>query len=129
MSIFDCGLVISAGISREVVLHSGTNSKRYLELLREHLPAALDEAKPDFVLYNAGTDCVSGDPLGALNIQPQVSSPAPQLALPFRFAFISDINRLFCFSHTNLSHRLLPFAIYSKPFNFMFRSHLYPYQT
>ena len=29
---------------------------------------AFREFKPDFVIYNAGTDCMCGDPLGRLNI-------------------------------------------------------------
>jgi histone deacetylase 11 len=29
------------------------------------------EFKPEMVIYNAGTDCMHGDPLGRLNISPQ----------------------------------------------------------
>ena len=38
-----------------------------------HLPRALDEFKPDVVVYNAGTDILVGDPLGILDISAEVS--------------------------------------------------------
>ena len=38
------------------------------------LPRALDEFKPDMVVYNAGTDVLKGDPLGILDITPEVMS-------------------------------------------------------
>ena len=31
----------------------------------------ISEFKPDIIIYNAGTDCMIGDPLGGLNITPQ----------------------------------------------------------
>ena len=40
--------------------------------LPRHLPAALDEFDPDVVVYNAGTDILIGDPLGNLDITPEV---------------------------------------------------------
>ena len=36
------------------------------------LPRALDEFKPDMVVYNAGTDTVKGDPLGVLDITSEI---------------------------------------------------------
>ena len=39
-----------------------------------HVEGALNEFTPDVVVYNAGTDILSGDPLGLLSISPQVSS-------------------------------------------------------
>lgn len=32
------------------------------------MPRAFAEFKPDFVIYNAGTDCMEGDPLGRLQV-------------------------------------------------------------
>jgi histone deacetylase 11 len=32
------------------------------------LKTAMQQFQPDFVIYNAGTDILQGDPLGALNI-------------------------------------------------------------
>jgi len=57
------------GINRCIELRSRTNGKKYLELLSFHLKAALDDFAPDLVIYNAGTDILSGDPLGRLNVE------------------------------------------------------------
>jgi histone deacetylase 11 len=35
------------------------------------LPQALDEFKPQFIIYNAGTDILAGDGLGRLNVSAQ----------------------------------------------------------
>ena len=40
--------------------------------IHRHLPAVLDEFDPDIVVYNAGTDILEGDPLGNLDITPEV---------------------------------------------------------
>ena len=41
-------------------------------MLCRELPHALDMFQPDMVVYNAGTDVLIGDPLGALDITPEV---------------------------------------------------------
>lgn len=73
---------------------------RYMELLQKHLADSfqvgsmpfhrsflspelcspdswheLQKFSPDFVLYNAGTDCMDGDPLGGMRISPEGSRP------------------------------------------------------
>ena len=40
----------------------------FLQMIDRSLTKAFEEFKPDFVIYNAGTDCMVGDPLGCLNI-------------------------------------------------------------
>ena len=40
----------------------------YLEKLRVGLKVAISEFRPDFILYNAGTDCMEGDPLGNMSL-------------------------------------------------------------
>ena len=45
-----------------------TTDEAYLPLIRKHIPHALDLFKPDLVLYNAGTDILVNDRLGALDI-------------------------------------------------------------
>ena len=40
----------------------------YLQMIDSSLTKAFAEFKPDFVVYNAGTDCMVGDPLGCMNI-------------------------------------------------------------
>jgi histone deacetylase 11 len=43
----------------------------YLRLLHEHLGAALDHARPDLVVYNAGSDVLASDPLSRLLLTPE----------------------------------------------------------
>ena len=45
-----------------------TKDDKYLEILQEELPKALDATKPNIVFYNAGTDIYENDPLGALKV-------------------------------------------------------------
>ena len=49
-------------------LRAGIGTDEYLKVLTNRLPAAMNEFKPNFVLYNAGTDIKAGDPLGAMNV-------------------------------------------------------------
>jgi len=43
-----------------------------LKNLNRYLNQAFDEFKPDFVIYNAGTDVLEGDPLGKLALTANV---------------------------------------------------------
>ena len=43
---------------------------RYLAEVQRHLSSALEDFKPQLVVYNAGTDCMENDPLGGLRITP-----------------------------------------------------------
>ncbi|RWS31714.1 hypothetical protein B4U80_02356, partial [Leptotrombidium deliense] len=70
-SIYPGDEVAKEGISRMIVLKSYTGDENYLQLLRFHLNEALNEFSADFIVYNAGTDILRGDPLGALNISPE----------------------------------------------------------
>jgi histone deacetylase 11 len=49
-----------------VPLPPRTNGAEYMDVLREHLPRALDRFRPDLVVYNAGSDVLWSDPLSAL---------------------------------------------------------------
>lgn len=44
------------------------NDADYLNILKQELPRALDEAKPDLIIYNAGTDIYEKDPLGFMGV-------------------------------------------------------------
>ncbi len=54
-------------------LRSRTKDAQYLPTLKENLKDSLNKFKPDILLYNAGTDCLEGDPLGDLSVSPQVN--------------------------------------------------------
>ncbi|XP_041315079.1 histone deacetylase 11 isoform X2 [Pyrgilauda ruficollis] len=58
-------------IKRKVELEWGTEDTEYLQKVQTHVEGALNEFKPDIVVYNAGTDILDGDPLGGLAISPQ----------------------------------------------------------
>ena len=53
-----------------VPLPSLAGGATYLELLREHLPEALRRARPELVVYNAGSDVLASDPLASLRLTP-----------------------------------------------------------
>jgi histone deacetylase 11 len=46
-----------------VPVDAGLAGSEYLWIVRESLPAVLDEVRPDLVVYNAGSDPYEGDPL------------------------------------------------------------------
>ncbi|XP_063952767.1 histone deacetylase 11-like isoform X2 [Lytechinus pictus] len=59
------------GISRKVEVNYFIADEQYMTLVASNLEAALNEFEPDILVYNAGTDSLEGDPLGALSISPQ----------------------------------------------------------
>ncbi|MFO6446193.1 histone deacetylase [Erythrobacter sp. NE805] len=58
--------VRKARSSRDVGLPDGTDDEGYMEALTRHLPQALADFAPDFVLYQAGVDPHREDKLGRL---------------------------------------------------------------
>ncbi|XP_031731229.1 histone deacetylase 11 isoform X1 [Anarrhichthys ocellatus] len=58
-------------IKRKVELDWGTEDTEYLQKVELHTDGALNEVRPDIIVYNAGTDILDGDPLGGLSISPQ----------------------------------------------------------
>jgi histone deacetylase 11 len=55
-------------ISKAVKVSPGTTEEMYLASLRDTLPECLDSFQPEIIFYNAGTDCLKGDPLGHMNL-------------------------------------------------------------
>ncbi|XP_029456689.1 histone deacetylase 11 isoform X2 [Rhinatrema bivittatum] len=58
-------------IKRKIELDWGTEDSEYLRKVEVHVEGALNEMRPDIIIYNAGTDVLDGDPLGGLAISPQ----------------------------------------------------------
>lgn len=58
------------GTTRNVPLAAGTTGKQFQDEFRRELDVALKEFTPDFVLVSAGFDCLGGDPLGQLLLEP-----------------------------------------------------------
>ena len=59
---------------RKVELRNHTADEEYLNLVQQHVSKAIEEFQPNFIVYNAGTDILAGDPLGQLDISAQVGS-------------------------------------------------------
>ncbi len=55
-------------IDFDIPLSSFTSDSIYLHKLYTSLPKAISSSKPDFILYNAGTDIYEKDPLGRLSV-------------------------------------------------------------
>jgi len=55
---------ISAGFP--LAVHTADDT--YLKILRAKLPECIDKFEPELIFYNAGTDCLIGDPMGGLSI-------------------------------------------------------------
>ncbi|CAG8480765.1 3499_t:CDS:2 [Ambispora leptoticha] len=46
------------------------HDKKYLSLVQSKISQSFHKFHPDFIIYNAGTDCLEGDPLGAMDLTP-----------------------------------------------------------
>ncbi|HEX7050028.1 MAG TPA: histone deacetylase [Longimicrobiales bacterium] len=58
------------GTTRNVPLPAGTTGAAYRRAFDAALDATLDEFAPELVLVSAGFDCLAGDPLGGLALEP-----------------------------------------------------------
>ncbi|KAL4484304.1 hypothetical protein ABPG72_006415 [Tetrahymena utriculariae] len=67
-SIYPGDFQAAKGISLSKNVDSQTSDSEYISMLRMTLRRSLDEFKPEFLLYNAGTDCLAGDRLGQMNL-------------------------------------------------------------
>jgi acetoin utilization deacetylase AcuC-like enzyme len=61
----------AAGTIRNVPLAPGTGRAEYRRAFSEALEASLRTFSPDLVLVSAGFDCLAGDPLGGLLLEPE----------------------------------------------------------
>ncbi|CAL1295259.1 unnamed protein product [Larinioides sclopetarius] len=58
-------------IRKKVELRHLTEDAEYLDKVLRNLTEAIEEFSPQFIVYNAGTDILKGDPLGCLSITSQ----------------------------------------------------------
>lgn len=58
------------GTTRNVPLALGTSAATYRRVFAEEVAAAAAEFSPDLVFISAGFDCLAGDPLGGLALEP-----------------------------------------------------------
>lgn len=64
------GTGAGTGTTRNVPLDAGTSAQRYHDRFEAALDATLAEFEADLVLVSAGFDCLDGDPLGGLRLEP-----------------------------------------------------------
>ena len=64
------GRAAGRGTTRNVPVRAGTSRDDYLRLYGGALDAAFAEFAPEFVFVSAGFDCLAGDPLGGLLLEP-----------------------------------------------------------
>jgi acetoin utilization deacetylase AcuC-like enzyme len=85
-AVSERGAGAGAGTTRNVPLRHGTPAAEYRRCFREALHASLAEFSPDVVLVSAGFDCLAGDPLGGLLLEPEdlhgLAAEVVQAALP-----------------------------------------------
>jgi acetoin utilization deacetylase AcuC-like enzyme len=59
------------GFTRNVTFAEGTSADEYVARFRAAMDATLAEFEPDVILVSAGFDCLAGDPLGGLLLEPE----------------------------------------------------------
>jgi len=64
-------LAAKRGINFDCPVDSGIGDDEYLGRLREILPRAIKESKPNLIIYNAGTDILKGDNVGSMGVSAQ----------------------------------------------------------
>ncbi|MEJ2216946.1 MAG: histone deacetylase [Gemmatimonadota bacterium] len=64
------GIGAGDGATHNVPLSRATTREQYLDTFRTTLSEAFEVARPDLVLVSAGFDCMAGDPLGGLPLEP-----------------------------------------------------------
>lgn len=52
-------------IGEEIHVKYRDSDEEYLEKVKRGIESSLSKFSPDFIIYNAGTDCMQGDPLGS----------------------------------------------------------------
>ncbi|CAC5392966.1 HDAC11 [Mytilus coruscus] len=67
-AIYPRDLKAKAAIKKRANCLHHTKDEEYLEKVKRTIEEALNEFKPDIIVYNAGTDILLGDPLGRLDV-------------------------------------------------------------
>lgn len=67
-SIFPGDDKAKPAIGTHCYLMRDTTDAQFLEAVDKMVTKAIEEFKPQFILYNAGTDIAQNDPLGGLNV-------------------------------------------------------------
>ena len=76
-------------IKTDLHITGRTTDAQYLKLMEQEVVPAIRRFRPQFILYNAGTDISVGDPLGGLNISDEVIIKRDEIV--FRAALENNI--------------------------------------
>lgn len=68
--IYPGDTIAEQGIKTYIPITSHDDDASHLQALKNAIPSAYNSFQPQLVIYNAGTDCMVGDPLGRLEITP-----------------------------------------------------------
>jgi histone deacetylase 11 len=66
-------------IKTKIHVSHGDDDNSYFRKLTSNLPNVIENFSPDFIIYNAGTDCMKNDPLGGMNLSPEMIIRRDQL--------------------------------------------------
>ncbi|HKJ92143.1 MAG TPA: histone deacetylase, partial [Longimicrobiales bacterium] len=69
-AVAERGVGAGAGATRNVPLSRTVSRDEYMGVFRSALSDAFAASRPDLVLVSAGFDCMAGDPLGGLPLEP-----------------------------------------------------------
>jgi histone deacetylase 11 len=67
LEIYPCDRYAKSAITFPIEFRCGCKDDEYLSELKKTMKIAM-ECEPDFIIYNAGTDILEGDPLGRCDI-------------------------------------------------------------
>ena len=99
------------GIRWDHPLPSGTGGPDYVTRLKEHLPAAIEEFRPELLFYNAGTDIFAGDPLGSLQVDEEHVLERDRFVIESSVSAGIPLTMVPSGGYTDDSHRLLANAL------------------
>jgi acetoin utilization deacetylase AcuC-like enzyme len=67
----ETGIGAGAGATLNVPLRAGTSAAAYRVAFSDAVRRAFDDSRPELVIISAGYDCLTGDPLGGLMLEPE----------------------------------------------------------
>lgn len=110
-SIWPNDAVAAQAIDIRVALQCGASDEEYLERLKDALEHSKKRFHPDMIIYNAGTDILTGDRLGLLEVTPQGVIERDQIIFQFAVDTQTPITMLQSGGYTKLTHKVIADSI------------------
>ncbi|KAF0691772.1 Aste57867_17043 [Aphanomyces stellatus] len=88
--IYPCDVDAKPSIRLTISTPWTMDDATYLGALKHTLQQAMDAFNPDFILYNAGTDCLAGDPLGNMQLSPAAVCARDRLVFDMAFRYLPE---------------------------------------